>query len=336
MPRGFFILKHALVSAALITAAVLTSADEIPQPAAPTAAFQDPPLEEVIISVPEPRWVSPTRRDQIGRIWAPVYINDKGPFRMVLDTGASHSGVVSSVADALKLEPDRSSSVMLRGVTGSAVVPSIRVNSLRVGELMLTGKKLPIIIDALGGAQGILGTDGLTDKRVFIDFRNDLIVINKSHNERAPSGYITIPIKFDHGRLLTTEARIGNVRAVAIIDTGGQVTIGNRALREALFRNSKRKASVDSITGATDDVQLGEGYPAPPILIRDMQIRSSRITFGDMQIFEHWKLTSEPAILLGMDVLGLVDTLIIDYKRAELQVRMRNSAPDCCSSHSFD
>jgi hypothetical protein len=28
-------------------------------------------------------------------------------------------------------------------------------------------------------------------------------------------------------------------------------------------------------------------------------------------------------MLIGMDVLGLVDTLIIDYRRKELQVRLR-------------
>ena len=44
-----------------------------------------------------------------------------------------------------------------------------------------------------------------------------------------------------------------------------------------------------------------------------------------MHIFEHWKLTREPALLIGMDALGLLDTLIIDYRRAELQVRTRES-----------
>ena len=31
----------------------------------------------------------------------------------------------------------------------------------------------------------------------------------------------------------------------------------------------------------------------------------------------------EPALLIGMDVLGLLDTLIIDYRRKELQVKLR-------------
>ncbi len=45
------------------------------------------------------------------------------------------------------------------------------------------------------------------------------------------------------------------------------------------------------------------------------------MTFADFEIFKHWKMTEEPAMLIGMDVLGLLDTLIIDYRRRELQVQ---------------
>jgi hypothetical protein len=34
-------------------------------------------------------------------------------------------------------------------------------------------------------------------------------------------------------------------------------------------------------------------------------------------------LTDEPAMLIGMDVLGLLDTLVIDYRRKELQMKIR-------------
>ena len=46
------------------------------------------------------------------------------------------------------------------------------------------------------------------------------------------------------------------------------------------------------------------------------------MTFADFEIFKYWHLTEEPAMLIGMDVLGLLDTLIIDYRRRELQVRL--------------
>ena len=48
-------------------------------------------VSEVVVEAPEPRYAAPTLRDRIGRIWAPVLINGRGPYRLVLDTGASHS-----------------------------------------------------------------------------------------------------------------------------------------------------------------------------------------------------------------------------------------------------
>ena len=290
-----------------------------------SATAIDEPLEEVIITALEPRYVEATRRDRIGRIWAPVYINDQGPFRLVLDTGASHTVVMPSVASALNLSPNQNSTVMLRGVTGSAVIPTINVKSLRVGDLLLTGKRLPIVTDALGGAEGVLGTEGLADKRVHIDFRRDLIMITRSHkDEHAPEGFITIPVKFSHGNLLTVDARIGSVRLKAIIDTGGEATIANLATRDALARRLRDEPRIGEITGATAHVEKAEGYATPPVEIGDILIRSPQVSFGDLKIFHHWKLTSEPAILIGMDVLGQLDTLIIDYQRAELQVKMRS------------
>ena len=307
------------------------SADAPAAAAESTAPAATPPavgipeeVTEIVISAPEPRYVAPTRRDQIGRIWAPVYINDKGPFRLVLDTGASRSCVTAKVASTLKLTPDPSASIRLQAVTGSATVPTIRVNSLLIGDLLINGSKLPIIPDALGGAEGILGNEGLVDRRVYIDFRHDLITITRSHNRAAPAGFYTVPFTLQRGRLLTVDAWLGRVRAKAIIDTGGQTTVANLALRDALLhKNSRERPSVDHIEGVTTDIQEGEGRKVPAIEFGPIEIQTHRMTFADVRIFEYWKLTQEPALLIGMDALGLLDTLIIDYRRNELQLHMR-------------
>jgi hypothetical protein len=300
-------------------------AEDVPPPPAPpllgTPAGQVP---EVVVEAPEPRYVAPTRRDKIGRIWAPVLINDQGPFRLVLDTGASNSAVTAAVAAALGLPLGDENTVMLRGVTGSRIVPTIPIDSLVVGDLELRSKRLPIVVDALGGAEGVLGTEGLQDKRIFIDFRHDKITIFRSHMERAPPGFVTIPIQIVGGLLLVADIEIGPLRAKAIIDTGGQGTLANLPMRDALIRRLRPEdIKADEITGATLDVQRGDRIITPPIRIGDLTIRGAHITVGDMFIFQHWKMTTEPALLIGMDVLGLLDTLIIDYKRRELQVRRR-------------
>jgi predicted aspartyl protease len=300
------------------------TAPEVSPPAAPApnaAAIEE--LADIMVEAPEPRYVSPTRHDQIGRIWAPVMINGHGPFRLVLDTGATHSAVTSLVALALGIPTNESPPVILRGVTGYATVPTIRVDTLTVGDLSVDSPILPIVPDALGGAQGILGAEGLAGKRIFIDFRHDKIVITYSRNERSSRDFVDVPFHAIRDTLVVVNAVIDDVRVKAIIDTGGQTTIANLALRSALSRRSAMfRGKPDQIIGATKDVEFGEVIPMPAIEFGSIQIRDSGVTFADIYIFKQWKLLNEPAILIGMDALGLLDTLVIDYRRHELQMRM--------------
>ncbi len=291
-------------------------------PAVATAEAVDQ-LAEIMVQTREPRYVSPTRRDQIGRIWAPVLINGRGPFRLVLDTGASSSGVTAMVAMALGISTDASPRVTLRGVTGSADVPTIKANTLTVGDLAVDSPLLPIVPDALGGAEGILGSEGLKNKRIFIDFRHDQISITYSRAERAARGFLTVPFRLGHGQLIVVPCTVGGVSTEAIIDTGGQASIGNDALRRALYMHDHGfRGTRDQIMGATLAVEDGELINTPAIAMGPIEIHDSGVTFADVYIFKHWQYISEPAIMIGMDALGTLDTLIIDYRRKELQIRM--------------
>ena len=220
----------------------------------------------VRLTAPEPSpHVAPTLRDRLGRIWAPVYLTGRGPYRLVLDTGASQSAIIARVATDLGLPLNGPGAVLLQGVTGSVTVPVVTVATFLVGDLEAHEKILPIVPDALGGADGVLGMENLKDKRVFIDFRHDRITISRSHGARAPLGYETIPLVRTANGLLMTPAYIGRVRVKAIIDTGGQATVANPALQAAMrTRHPQADLHPSSITGATDDVQAGEDVPIPP------------------------------------------------------------------------
>jgi predicted aspartyl protease len=281
-------------------------------------------LSEIVVQAPEPRFVAPTLRDRIGRIWAPVWINGSGPFRLVLDTGATRSGVTANVAERLDVPLDQSPPVLLRGVTGIAIVPTIRVDSFTVGDLTLSPATLPIVIDAMGGAEGVLATDEFKDKRIVIDFKHDRIDIRRSRSERARPDFIVIPLDHSTSGLLMFHALVGGVRVQAIIDTGGQRTIGNLAMRDALEHRHAQGKSVQ-IFDVTAKAQNGEAFPSRPIKLGSVDILGADITYGEMSIFGHWHLTKEPALLIGMDVLGLLDTFVIDYHLNELQLRIRTN-----------
>lgn len=289
-------------------------------PTLPSGALPEP--EEVVVAAPEPRYVAPTLRDRIGRVWAPVYLNGQGPFRLVLDTGATGTAVIESVATRIGLRLE-TTVVRLVGATGSSIVPTIQVNSIEVGDLWLGNRRLAIVPDVFGGAEGVLGADGLSDKRISIDFKNDQISIRRSTSGFLGVGYTRVPVKIRNGHLLMFEVKLAGVRTKAMLDTGAQTTIGNSRLREALIRKA-RKGEIDTIIGVTLVEQQGETFQAPPVNIEGVTIRGMRVTFGDIHIFDAWKLTEEPALLVGMDIIGLLEQLVIDYKRRELHLRLRS------------
>ncbi|MGH8305350.1 MAG: retroviral-like aspartic protease family protein, partial [Steroidobacteraceae bacterium] len=279
------------------------------------------PVPEVTVQAPEPRYVAPTNRDRIGRIWAPVLIDGKGPFRLVLDTGANHSAITPATARALG-SPGAGTVTLVTGFTGSAVVPTISVSSMEVGDLLMGPTMLPIVADVFGGAQGVLGNQGFQGKRIFADFAHDKLVIARSHGEPAQRGFSVVRLKVIEGGLLLADARVGGVRCKAIIDTGAQGSVGNLPLRNELMRHPPRHPQRADIVGVTLDVQSGDYLPAPDIEMGGLTIRGVHITFGDMYLFQHWKLTTKPVLLLGMDLLGSFDVLIIDYRMEEMQIQL--------------
>jgi predicted aspartyl protease len=283
-------------------------------------------LAEVTVTAPEPRYAAPTTRDRIGRVWVPVIINGKGPFRLVLDTGAQRSAIVPHVASTLGIPLDRAPPVMLHGVTGKAVTPSVDVDMLRVGDLWMQSERLPVVADAFGGADGLLGMDGMQGRRIYIDFRADHVDISLSRNKRALPGFVTLPVRRDAANLLMVDALVGNIKVRTIIDTGAQATVGNEALRQALWRQVHlQRRNSDEIVGATGKVQSGMGARISALRLGSLEVRGAYITFSDLHIFDTWGLSNTPALLIGMDLLGLVDTLVIDYRLKEVHIKARES-----------
>jgi len=299
------------------TLALLLPAASLAEPA--TAPPQS--VEEVVVSAPEPRYVAPTTRDRIGRIWAPVLINGMGPYRLVLDTGASRSAISTKVAAELGL-PIQADSVRLQGVTGTSIASTVDVDTLEFGDLLVANTRMPILADAFGGAEGVLGGEGLEDKRIVIEFRKDRISIMRSRRTPAPEGYSVVPFKYHPQRGMRVSVTVGNVKAIAMIDTGAQRTIGNLALHEALARRAGKADAFDvEVIGVTEDVQKATPVRIPRFVAGDMVVRNAEIVFSDVYIFDHWQVRDQPAMLIGMDLLGLLDTLVIDYRRSELQLK---------------
>jgi predicted aspartyl protease len=278
--------------------------------------------------IDEPLFAAPTKLDRIGRILAPVMINGKGPFRFVLDTGANYSTVSPLLLSALGLETQAQRPRLIHGVTGSAYVPTVLIDRLQAGSLAVENEYMPVVQSNINlQAHGILGVAGLQQSRVYVDFRHDKVIITRSRVRKQDMGdYYTLEATRVEGGLLAVNASIRGVRARAIIDTGAEGTLGNIALRDAIRARRRHHAEprFTDVFGATLDVSRGESEVATTLNIGDISINHVDVTYGDFHIFDAWNLKDRPAMLIGMDVLGVADALIIDFRSRQILVKRAN------------
>jgi predicted aspartyl protease len=296
--------------------AVLCAADE---PSAAPPASASPTIaaghEEALL------FASPTTHDRIGRVIVPVTINGKGPFRFIVDTGANHSAISPGLVQTLGLQPSEEASVVLDGITGSAKVTFVTVDRLQAGDMTIEGTALPVVsADVMGGADGILGAAGFTTKSLMVDFQHNRVAIARSVAAAVRTEATKIhALRLTHG-LITLETRVGGLRVQAVLDTGSQRTLGNLALRDALRMPGARAAvvQVTSVYGATERIEAGEIRIAPTIAIDSLRITDVGIVYGDFHIFKVWEMADKPAMIIGMDVLGTVPVLGIDFEKQDV------------------
>ena len=264
--------------------------------------------------------------DRIGRIIAPVMINGRGPFRFMLDTGATHTVVAESTLARLELMPAPDTRIAVSGISGSEIAPTVHIDSLDAGDLHFRDLSLPVLAGPVfQGLDGILGMDGFDGMRLSADFLKDRITISRSRGQRPGAAYSIIQVEFLSERLLMVEGHVGRVRVKAIIDTGGTRTIGNRALLVALIerRQNSAQSVQTSVVDATQIWHPGMTGRVPAIRVGESTIGHLDVTFGDFEIFRTWRLQNEPALLIGVDALGTLADLTIDYRRKEVALLPR-------------
>jgi hypothetical protein len=307
----------ALASAGPVLPALSHYASAAPAPSAASASAAGAPLA----LKPQDRLLAcPTTRDYVGRVVAAVMVDGKGPFRFIIDTGANESTISPKLAIALGLAPSASPPIRIAGVTGTAIVPSVPIESLRAGALVIAHSQLPVIWSPIMiGADGILGAAGLEQGSLLVDFRHNTVVIRSTDAAGVPAGYTRVRARRLPGGLLSVPGEVGSVPVDAIIDTGSPQTLGNLALYRALY-STRQPPSMARVYGVTKQVRPGNVQVAPMLDLGAIQIGNAVLVFGDFPIFKVWGLTARPAIILGMDVLGTVDAFSIDFRHAEIGV----------------
>ena len=280
-------------------------------------------MTEPVAAEEEPVYVARTRADRIGRIMAPVFVNGRGPYAFVVDTGATRSAIAPRVVAELGLVPDPDNPLSVRGVTGTASVASVAIERLQAGDIILEHQLLPVIEPSVfANADGILGVEGLERSCLHVDFVRQSIAITRNGCRSFRLDWPRMRADLRFGRLIVVKGRFRGTAVRAIIDTGAARSLGNQALLQALELEweAEQPLNATTVLGATEQRLPGSLISAPPLYLGELRVADIRVTFGDFEVFRLWDLDDEPAILVGMDVLGTADALMIDYRRSELWV----------------
>ena len=266
-------------------------------------------------------------RDRWGRVHVPVRFNGQGPFALVVNTGANVSAITERVARSLGCALDGQASMLVHGVTDSVAVRSIRVNAASLGRTVMSIRTLPVIADPLDCADGFLALLGLTNEQVLIDFQRSKLGLLRSAKAGAFGTRVaTLPLDLSHRQLPVVKTRVHRVAVNTVIDTGSPSTCGNAAFYDLLktMGGSSRPSAADPSASRTHS--SGARIAIPIFELGSLRIGGARITFDDVPLFGRLNLSAEPAMLLGMDVLGQFGGLLIDYRRQLVQFRPRTGS----------
>ncbi len=110
----------------------------------------------------------------------PVFLNGQGPYRFLLDTGATHSILSSAVADQLRISASRSGSLITAG--GALPVTLCVIDIVQIGPVRL-GKTTIAVTDAellrTLHIDGLLGADYLKQFRISIDYLHRVLSLQR-------------------------------------------------------------------------------------------------------------------------------------------------------------
>ena len=285
------------------------------QPTAPPAAAEPP----------EPVLILDASLDLNDRLTVEVMLNSAGPFQFIVDSGADRSVLSETLANRLALA--QGPNILVHGISGSVVARTAKVAQLQVGDARLTDVNLPVLPPERVGADGLLGVDILEGRNVIMDFRKRKLEVRRS---RSTFDLVRLPREVSVladdrlGRLTVADCRVAGARALAFIDSGGGVSIGNMALSRAIATRRRRFDDVRSaqLLTASGEITIGQFRIAPSLTLGALRMTNLPMAFGDLHIFDILGINDRPALLLGVDILKLFSRVELDFGAGRVLFRI--------------
>jgi predicted aspartyl protease len=294
----------------------------------PNAAVSTTPVDASTVPG-DPASTAVKLREIDTRMTVPVLINGKGPFRFIVDSGATRTVISGRLAAELGLPS--AGVVPLHSVGGESNVPAVHIDSLYVGALPAKAIVAPMLDETNLGGAGILGIDTLQNKKVVIDLVHNSMSVEAADRSNPPpaTNEIVVTARSRFGQLVLADADVAGQHIYAIVDTGSMVSLGNMTLKDKLVRHKRAVPQTLPITDVTGRKIIAAYAPINDLRIGSFHLRNTVIAFDDAHAFERFGLVGKPAMLLGMDIMHAFTRVSIDFKRRKVRLlgRDENEGP---------
>lgn len=253
-------------------------------------------------------------------ISVPVYVNGKGAFDFIVDTGATSTGIWNSVVQRNALNYRHVETLSVSAADGVVQLRVLEFDAFRASVFALDPAHLMEYPDYFSyfrrSQSGILGADYLTNHTVVFDFPRDMMVLypRKTNLTHSMPGYFdAIPLQFEAGQdALFVKAGVNNKSLTALVDTGASITtiLASEVARLGVSLEGARRITMTGING---NKVRGHIVHLPELQAGSKTWQDVKVVFADFAIGRSDGFT----MLLGMDLLGETP-FAVDYGRKRL------------------
>jgi len=239
----------------------------------------------------------------------PAFVNGKGPFAFILDTGADGSTLYQWFAEEEHLPKGKVRDVY--GQTGSVSSPTYSLKTLSVdGRAIhnIVADGLPNRHDA-GRQAGVAGNDLMDGTITIFDFPCRTVEIRPKPvdvHAIVPSDSVVVQGgSVTDGTQLTLPVTVGSVEGTAYLDTGSRDTRISPSFAAAAHIDPSSPAfrDADLIFGFKSKGTVSRIGPIGPVRFAGITVTQAEARVIDLPVFGTFRRGGPPAMILGMDLM---------------------------------
>lgn len=252
-----------------------------------------------------------------GHLVVPAFVNGKGTVPFILDTGADGSHVYEWFAKQQGLKPGAPISV--EGMTGAAMMPTYRLDSITVDGRTISGVAVTGLPDRKDAeiAAGITGNDLMDGAIAIFDFPcRAVTLLPRPVSMRRILTKDAVMIQGGTvvgGTQLTLPVTVNGAAGIAVLDTGSRGTQINSAFARAAHLDSSSFRRGATLYGAASEAMETQESEVKLVAFAGRNVSGLIVRVADLPVFESFGFGKGPAMILGINAM-MGQRLVYDHQ----------------------